>query len=149
MIKPDEGNAPTNSVSQSSENDEKPWRFQPGNPGGPGRPKGSVSGRAKLLAIFDEVLAEDESGDALRSALRAAIRGEERTKAQASTLGAWARLVVPLLPKDLRLELDMRGFPAAETFAAWTQQVRAEAEAKVNGNGVETAEDATAGEKQT
>jgi hypothetical protein len=56
---------------------------------------------------------------------------------------------VPLLPKDLRLELDMRGFPAAETFAAWTQQVRAEAEAKVNGNGVETAEDATAGEKQT
>src|SRR5574340_547935 len=44
---------------QKSTNIEKPWLFQKGNPGGPGRPKGSGL-RSRTMKLLGEYLANDE-----------------------------------------------------------------------------------------
>ena len=47
--------------------------FQPGHPGGPGRPKGSVSGRAKSLQTMDKMLLEEGNQELLGAAFQRAF----------------------------------------------------------------------------
>jgi len=111
-------------------------RFKPGWEGGPGRPKGSVGGRQRLLLALDAVGAEPESIAAATDAFRAAAHGRELTRKQQRVLAFWKNLVVPLLPKEMALNLK-RGFPSADEFTGWLTEVRHEADEKIglNGNG--------------
>ena len=70
----------------------KPWQFQPGNPGGPGRPKGS---RHKLQEAFLKALADDfeENGIAAICLMR------EKDPA------AYARVVASLLAKESNVDI--------------------------------------------
>lgn len=72
-------------------------RFAAGNPGGPGRPPGSWSGRRRALQIIDEVLADAGNADALRDALQ--------TRFDADPVAFWLQLGAPLLPREAKLEL--------------------------------------------
>ena len=68
---------------------------------GPGRPKGSVSGRRQALAILDEILAEEESKEAMRQALRQSLLK--------NPVSFFRNLVTPLLPSEAKLEIENTG----------------------------------------
>ena len=68
---------------------------------GPGRPKGSVSGRRQALAILDEILAEEGSKEAMRQALRQSLLK--------NPVAFFRNLVTPLLPSEAKLEIDTAG----------------------------------------
>lgn len=68
-----------------------PARFQPGCAPGPGRPKGSVGGRAQAIALIDSIISEN--GDELRAALE-----KEFHK---SPVKFWQRFGFPLVPQAL------------------------------------------------
>jgi hypothetical protein len=53
---------------------DKPANFQPGNPGGPGRPAGS---RNKATLLLDK-LADDDAEDVLRKQIELAKAGDQR-----------------------------------------------------------------------
>ena len=72
--------------------------FQPGNPGGPGRPRGSVSGRLKCVQALDELLSREQNLTRLDEALQAEFdRNPSRF---------FRAYVMPLLPKDSKLEVN-------------------------------------------
>jgi len=73
-------------------------RFEVGNPGGPGRPPGSWSGRRRAVQIIDEILADAGNAEALRAALQ---RRFDRDPVR-----FWLRIGAPLLPRESKLELD-------------------------------------------
>ena len=79
--------------------------FQPGWRGGPGRPAGSVGGRAQALATLDKILAEKETLAVMEAALRDYIMRKPVT--------AFRRLVLPLLPRQMKLDV------AAPTVVVW------------------------------
>src|ERR1700722_799101 len=62
-------NTPTKNVDKSTDT-----RFQPGNPGGPGRPQGS---RNKATLALDKI-ADDAGEDILKKMVEAALDGELR-----------------------------------------------------------------------
>ncbi|MDD4117261.1 MAG: hypothetical protein PHI39_03495 [Kiritimatiellae bacterium] len=68
-----------------------PARFQPGCTPGPGRPKGSVSGRTKAIALIDDLLTK--YADKLEEALEA-----ELLKNPARF---WTRYGLPLVPQAM------------------------------------------------
>jgi hypothetical protein len=68
--------------------DRKPWQFQPGHPGGPGRPKGS---RHKLGEKFIAALADDFEKHGV--AVIEAVRVKDPV--------AYARIIASLLPKEV------------------------------------------------
>lgn len=75
----------------------RPW--PPGVSGNPaGKPRGSVNARARALRILDEVLEEPGTQEALREALSRYILKDP--------VRAFRTLVMPLVPKEARLEVD-------------------------------------------
>ncbi len=70
-------------------------QFKPGKPGGPGRTKGSVGGRAAALGVLDCVLSQAKNKKALKAAFQAEIDGNP-TK-------FFRTYVMPLLPKNIDL----------------------------------------------
>ena len=101
--------------------------------GGPGRPKGSVGGRRKALQAMDKLLAEKGSIEALEGAWRKAL--------EKNPLGFWKKVVEPLIPKDMRLELSGHdGGPLlGMSWADFVKHLQAEQDGKTgnggNGNG--------------
>jgi len=72
-------------------------RFRPGDPGGPGRPRGSVSGRTAALHTLDRVLGEEQNLARLGEAFRRELEQDP--------LRFWRTIVMPLLPKQAKLDL--------------------------------------------
>ena len=72
---------------------------QSGNPGG--KPAALFNGRHKALRLLDEILAEETTLAKMRTALRAYIHKRP--------VAAFKTLVMPLLPKEARLELGEEG----------------------------------------
>jgi hypothetical protein len=68
--------------------DRKPWQFQPGHPGGPGRPKGS---RHRLGEAFLKALADDFEQHGVGVIERLRIEKPE----------AYAKVIASLLPKEI------------------------------------------------
>jgi hypothetical protein len=62
-----------------------------GSTPGPGRPKGSVSGRTRALQILDEILEEAENQEAMREALTGMLRRDP--------VRFFRDIVMPLLPR--------------------------------------------------
>ena len=74
-----------------------PWR--PGESGNPaGKPKGTVSARTRAVQILESVLAEPD----VQEAIRVGIRDYFLKK----PVQAFRRLVMPLLPRTLKLDAD-------------------------------------------
>lgn len=83
--------------------------FAPGQSGNPaGRPKGTYSGRTRALQIIDDMLAQAENLDALRAAMQAEF--------QKNPVRFFMRVVMPLLPKDARIEVVENGPVAWQSF---------------------------------
>ena len=72
-------------------------QFAKGNPGGPGRPKGSKGGRRKLLDMFDELLGEHLSKkDTLKR-----LASDIEKKFNANPVGFLMKVGFPLVPKEI------------------------------------------------
>ena len=76
-------------------------RFQPGNPGGPGRPKGATGGRIRILLALDELLSEEPEVEGMKKALRAQLH-KDRVR-------FFRQIIMPLLPHESKLRLDAEG----------------------------------------
>ncbi len=73
-------------------------QFQSGhNSPGPGRPKGSVSGRARALQILDALMAEEANLERLRAAMQASL--------EANPMRFFRQIIMPLIPKDVVLKM--------------------------------------------
>ena len=97
-------------------------QFEPGNPGGPGRPKGSRSGRQLALSIIDEILADEGNAARLRAAL------QERF--DRDPVKFWTDLGAPLVPTAARVALLPKPpDPLDPTRAMYLAAVAAVAEA--------------------
>lgn len=76
--------------------------FVPGQSGNPaGRPKGSLGGRAKALLDLDDVLGREDNREFVRDALQKELR--------ANPLRFFRDIVMPLLPREARLEVHRDG----------------------------------------
>ncbi len=73
-----------------------PAQFQRGCAPGPGRPKGSVGGRARAIQLIDEILTEN--GAELRAALE--------TEFHKSPVKFWQRFGFPLVPQALVAKVE-------------------------------------------
>ena len=71
--------------------------FQPGATPGPGRPKGSLGGRAKTLIELDTMLAKERNLVLLRNALQKHFEQDP--------VVFFRQIVMPLMPRDVRLKL--------------------------------------------
>ena len=71
-------------------------RFQPGNSGGPGRPKGSTSGRAKALAALDRILGQEENIKKFEKELQ--------DEFERGPIDFFRTFAMPLLPKNVIVE---------------------------------------------
>ena len=76
----------------------KDTQFKKGNPGGPGRPKGSVSGRKKCLQILDSLLDKSENQEKFADALQKQF--------DKNPVAFWRGIVLPLSPKDVKISPD-------------------------------------------
>ncbi len=65
--------------------------------GGPGRPKGSLSGRSQCLAIMDKMLTQAGNKEKLAKAFQ--------QRFNKNPLLFWARYIMPVLPKEAKLEV--------------------------------------------
>ncbi len=73
-------------------------QFQSGhNSPGPGRPRGSVSGRARALQLLDTIMAEEENLERLRVAMQASL--------EANPMRFFRQIIMPLIPKDVVLKM--------------------------------------------
>uniref|UniRef100_A0A6M3LAB4 Uncharacterized protein n=1 Tax=viral metagenome TaxID=1070528 RepID=A0A6M3LAB4_9ZZZZ len=70
--------------------------FKNGWEGGPGRPKGSVSGRAQCLAVLDALLKEAGNQEALRKKLQEYFDNDPAK--------FMLKYVYPVVPKDVLLK---------------------------------------------
>ena len=95
--------------------------FRPGESGNPlGRPKGSVGGRAKALALLDSIVAEDDVQNAIGTAIR--------KEAMEHPIRFFKTIVIPLLPQNIKVAMAEEGavtwvsllsaFPPGEPAAA-------------------------------
>ena len=64
---------------------------------GPGRPKGSLGGRAKTLIALDNMLAKEQNLIILRKALQKHFEEDP--------ISFFRQIVMPLMPRDVRLKL--------------------------------------------
>ena len=93
--------------------------------GNPGRPKGSVGGRARALMLLDSILAEEENQKLLGDAIRASF--------QKNPMLFFRQIIMPLMPRDLTLRFNDGGvvkwaslldsFPRPPTFAEPSKQL--------------------------
>ena len=83
----------------------EPVRFIPGGAPGPGRPKGSVGGRAQAIALIDQIISEN--ADDLRAALLAAFKK--------NPVAFWQRYGFPLVPQALVAKVETQ----ATTHNPW------------------------------
>ena len=74
----------------------EPTRFIPGGAPGPGRPKGSVGGRAQAIALIDQIISEN--ADDLRAALLQAFKK--------NPVSFWTRYGFPLVPQALVAKVE-------------------------------------------
>ena len=74
---------------------------RPFEPGNPGRPKGTVGGRARALMLLDSILAEEENQKLLGDAIRASIRK--------NPMLFFRQVIMPLMPRDLTLRFNDGG----------------------------------------
>ena len=79
--------------------------FQPGGAPGPGRPKGSVGGRAQAIAIIDSIITDN--ADDLRAALLAAFKK--------NPVAFWQKFGFPLVPQALVAKVETQ----AQTHSPW------------------------------
>lgn len=78
--------------------------FSPGISGNPaGRPVGIVSGRAKTLALLDELLSAPGNQARLQDSLQDYF--------EKSPVRFFRQIVMPLLPQNLKLELTPQAAP--------------------------------------
>ena len=71
-------------------------QFKPGGPPGPGRPKGSVGGRAQAIALIDQIITDND--DELRAALEKEFHE--------SPVKFWQRYGFPLVPTALVAKVE-------------------------------------------
>ena len=74
----------------------EPHRFRPGCAPGPGRPKGPVSGRAKAIALIDDIITDN--ADELHAALLQEFRK--------NPVKFWTRFGFPLVPQSLVAKIE-------------------------------------------
>jgi hypothetical protein len=111
------------SAADSETGENEMGRFQVGNPGGPGRPPGSVGGRRRALALLDDLLADESNLAALRDALQ--------TRFDLDPADFWQRFVVPMLPKESKVEFgDETSSAAARLCDEISASIAAERGAK-------------------
>ena len=92
-------------------------RYQFQQPG-PGRPKGSVNGRRRALAVLDDLLGDELNQEALRVALREHLHK--------NPVQFFKTIIMPLLPAEARLELTGEGGAVAwQSFLDRAQPDRA------------------------
>lgn len=72
-------------------------KFKPGWAGGPGRPKGSVCGRKKALAVLDAVLGDENNLKLLKEHLIAQL--------EKNPTEFFLKMGYPLMPKDATLSV--------------------------------------------
>ena len=72
-------------------------QFKKGKPGGPGRPKGSVCGRKKALAVLDEILGDENNLKLLRKRLQEMVDKDP--------VKVLTQLGYPMMPKDAVLSI--------------------------------------------
>lgn len=82
--------------------------FKKGKPPGPGRPKGSVGGRAQVLLLLDELCANKKNKEKIKDKLQ-----QELDKDAGQFLKTY---IFPLMPKDVKIDGDVRNF---KTFDDW------------------------------
>ena len=75
-----------------------PGPFEKGGPGGPGRPKGKLGGRALALLRLDKMLARSENLDKLDGALQAEF--------DLDPVLFFKQIVMPLIPKNQVIKLE-------------------------------------------
>lgn len=78
-----------------------PARFQPGCTPGPGRPRGSVGGRAQAIALIDQIISEN--ADDLRAALLQAFKK--------NPVAFWQKYGFPLVPQALIMRTETQETP--------------------------------------
>jgi len=88
-------------------------QFQSGKSGNPagrprGRPKGSVGGRMQALMLLDKILGKRKSQRELTEAL-------EKELCE-NPLGFFKNIVMPLLPKESKIQLDNDGIVEWKTL---------------------------------
>ena len=93
-------------------------RFKRGNPGGPGRPKGSASGRHAALLALDRVLAEEQNLERLEQGFRRELEQDP--------IRFWRTIVAPLLPKQTKLEIGPTEEERLAIIHEWVQGVARE-----------------------
>ena len=71
-------------------------QFKPGNGGGPGRPKGSVSGRTKSLQTLDAMLAKTDNQEKLMRHLQDMF--------DKNPSGFLLKFIYPLAPKNVTFD---------------------------------------------
>ncbi len=71
-------------------------RFLPGTVG-PGRPKGSIGGRAAALKTLDSILGEERNQENLRRALQASFDNDP--------VKFFKQIIMPLLPTEVKMKL--------------------------------------------
>ena len=74
--------------------------FEEGNPGGPGRPKGSKSGRRAALDLLDKVLLAKMS----KRETWEALEKDVDDKYGKNPLGFFLKVIVPLVPREILVE---------------------------------------------
>ena len=87
-------------------------RFKQGGAPGPGRPKGSVGGRAQAIALIDSIITENS--DELRAALE--------TEFHKSPVKFWQRFGFPLVPQALVARVETTG--AVITWASLLETLK-------------------------
>ena len=73
-------------------------QFKKGQPGGPGRPKGSVSGQKKCMQVLDDLLDRSENQERFAKELQKAF--------EKNPVAFWRNIVLPLSPKDVKISSD-------------------------------------------
>jgi hypothetical protein len=94
----------TPAASKEKKNDDKPWRFKPGNKMSKGRPKG---GRVKLSERFLTTLAQDFDKHGA-SVIQYVRQNEPST---------YLRVVASIVPKEALLKMEVSGEVAIRTHA--------------------------------
>ena len=91
-----------------------PWK--PGQSGNPaGRPKGALSGRQQAVSLLDSIFAEPD--------VKAAIQKGLREYFLKKPVQAFRRLVLPLLPRQMKLNVE------GPAVIAWKSLLEVHAEA--------------------
>ena len=108
-------------------------QFKKGWKGGPGRPKGSVSAKTRVLRMIDELIAEDDEGIKGKEAKRA-LRKKFRQMFDRNPAGFVMKILAPLSPKAVELSspedkapvrISLSEKPTSNVAGPWTASTEA------------------------